>query len=227
MSNLRSRAVIQLIRHLLVRAFLVFPFAGTFHYWQAWAFLAVNLVGEGGTELYLYRKDPALLDRRLGQGVRGRTEERTSQQKVQTAAQLLMMITMALAATDHRKGWSSVPASVCLVGVALMALSLFMVFLVFKTNTYASATVQVEENQHVVSSGPYALVRHPMYSALLVSLIGIPLGLGSLWALLPGVVLTAVLAVRLLDEEKFLAKNLAGYTEYMSTVRHRLVPLVW
>jgi hypothetical protein len=201
MSNLRSRAVIQLIRHLLVRAVLVFPFAWTFHYWQAWAFLAVNLVGEGGTELYLYRKDPALLDRRLGQGVRARTEERTSQQKVQTAAQLF--------------------------GVALMALSLFMVFLVFKTNTYASATVQVEEDQQVVSSGPYALVRHPMYSAVLVSLIGIPLGLGSLWALLPGVVLTAVLAVRLLDEEKFLAKNLAGYPEYMSTVRHRLVPLVW
>jgi protein-S-isoprenylcysteine O-methyltransferase Ste14 len=146
---------------------------------------------------------------------------------VTTTAQSLMLMTVVLAANDHRHHWSSVPASVCVLGFVLMACAQYTVFMVLRTNTYAAATVQVEENQTVVSSGPYALVRHPMYSGLAVLLIGLPLGMGSLWALLPGAFMTLVLAVRLLDEEKFLASNLAGYPEYMSRVRHRLVPLVW
>jgi protein-S-isoprenylcysteine O-methyltransferase Ste14 len=225
--SLRSRAVATLIRHLIVRVAFLMLFAWTFHYWQAWAFVAVLFLADAATSLYLYRKDPALLERRLGQGVRARSEETAAQQKVQRVVQLLMLTTMAVAATDHRRDWSSVSAPVCVVGLALMAVALYMVFLVFKTNSYAAATVQVEENQQVVSTGPYALVRHPMYSSLTLQLIAQPLALGSLWALLPGVVLSAVLAVRALDEEKFLASNLAGYTEYMSRVRHRLVPLVW
>jgi len=225
--SLGSRAAVSVIRQLIVRVAVLLPFAWTVHYWQAWAFVAVLLVSDGATALYLYRRDPALLDRRLGRGVQARTEETAAQQKVQSVVQLLALVTLALAATDHRKGWSSLSAPVCVVGLALMAVALYMVFLVFKTNTYAAATVQVDQNQQVISSGPYALVRHPMYSSLTLQLIATPLALGSLWALLPGVVLIAVLGVRALDEEKFLATNLVGYTEYMSRVRHRLVPLVW
>lgn len=225
--SLASRALISLIRQLIVRVVFLLLFAWTVEYWQAWTFVALLFVWEGATSLYLYRRDPALLQRRLGQGVRARTEETAAQQKVQSAVQGLMLVTLALAATDHRKDWSSLSASVCVVGFVLLATALAMVFLVFKTNTYAAATVQVEQGQQVVSTGPYALVRHPMYAALVLQLVAQPLALGSLWALLPCVVVIAVLALRALDEEKFLVKNLAGYSEYMTRVRHRLVPLVW
>lgn len=225
--SLASRVFVNHVRQLIVRAVFLMLFAWTIHYWQAWAFVTVLFLGDGATSLYLYRRDRALLERRMGNGLRERTEESAAQQRVQNLAQLLMLITIALAATDHRKHWSVLSAPVCVVGLMLMAIALYMVFLVFKTNSYAASTVQVEENQQVVSTGPYALVRHPMYSGLTLQLLAQPLALGSLWALLPGVVLVAVLAVRALDEEKFLATNLAGYSEYMSRVRHRLVPLVW
>jgi protein-S-isoprenylcysteine O-methyltransferase Ste14 len=227
MSDLRDRAAIHVIRMVLVRGLVVFLAAWTFHYWQAWVFVGLTAVAEGITHGYLLRRDPALLERRIGRELRVRKEERDAQKTVQNLAQGLMLVTIVLATQDHRHGWSSVPTSVCVLGFALVAAAQAMVFLVFRTNTYAASTVQVEANQKVVSSGPYALVRHPMYSALVVQLIGLPLGLGSLWALLPGMVMTVVLAVRLLDEEKFLATNLAGYQEYQSRVRHRLVPLVW
>jgi protein-S-isoprenylcysteine O-methyltransferase Ste14 len=225
--SLGARAVASMIRQLLVRIVFLVLFAWTVHYWQAWAFVTVLFVADGATSLYLYRKDPALLERRLGQGVRARTEESAAQQKVQGVVQFLGLVTLVLAATDHRKGWSSLSTPVCVGGLALMAVALYMVFLVFKANSYAAATVQVDESQQVVSTGPYALVRHPMYSSLVLQLVAQPLALGSLWALLPAVLVIGVLGVRALDEEKFLAKNLAGYTEYMSRVRHRLVPLVW
>jgi len=227
MSNLRNRAITHVFRMVLVRALVVFSAAMSFRYWQAWVFVGLTAVAEGGIHGYLLRHDPALLERRIGQDLRARKEERDSQKTVQNSAQLLTLVTIVLAIQDHRHGWSSVPTSVSVLGFALVAAAQAMVFLVFKTNTYAASIVAVEDNQKVVSSGPYALVRHPMYSALVVQLIGLPLGLGSLWGVLPGMVMTVVLAVRLLDEEKFLATNLAGYKEYQSRVRHRLVPLVW
>jgi protein-S-isoprenylcysteine O-methyltransferase Ste14 len=227
MSNLASRAVGHLLRVVIMRGLVVFLVAWTVNYWQAWVFVALSFLGEGATNLYMLRKDPALLERRIDKTKKAPTEDRQSQKTVTTIAQGLMLVTVVLAALDHRHGWSSVPTSVCVLGFVLMAASQYMVYLVFKTNTYAAATVQVEENQTVVSSGPYALVRHPMYTGIAVLLMGLPLGLGSLWAVLPGMLMTVVLAARLLDEEKFLATNLAGYTDYQSRVRHRLVPLVW
>jgi len=109
----------------------------------------------------------------------------------------------------------------------LVVIGLYFVFLVFKENSFASGTIEVGAEQKVVTTGPYALVRHPMYIGALVMIIGVPLALGSLWGLLAIVPMTLVLVWRLLDEEKFLAKNLAGYAEYQSKVRCRLLPLIW
>jgi protein-S-isoprenylcysteine O-methyltransferase Ste14 len=114
-----------------------------------------------------------------------------------------------------------------ILGDILIALSYLVFYFVFKENTYGAATIQVEENQRVISTGPYALVRHPMYAGALILTLGVPLALGSWWGLImliPGV---AGIIMRLLDEERFLSRNLAGYTEYKNKVRYRLIPFVW
>lgn len=101
------------------------------------------------------------------------------------------------------------------------------VFLVLRENTYAAGTIEVEQGQQVISTGPYALVRHPMYAGALIMLLGIPLALGSWWGLLTIVPMALALVWRILDEEAFLRKNLPGYAEYRAQVKYRLVPLIW
>jgi protein-S-isoprenylcysteine O-methyltransferase Ste14 len=128
---------------------------------------------------------------------------------------------------DHRFGWSSVPASVSVLGDALIALAFLFIFFVFKENSYGASTIQIAEGQTVVSTGPYALVRHPMYAGALVMLIGTPLALGSWWGLFAVLLILPVLIWRLLDEERFLRQNLAGYAEYQTKVKYRLLPFIW
>ena len=128
---------------------------------------------------------------------------------------------------DQRFGWSSVPASVSVLGDALIALAFLFIFFVFKENSYGASTIQIAEGQTVVSTGPYALVRHPMYAGALVMLIGTPLALGSWWGLFAVLLILPVLIWRLLDEERFLRQNLAGYAEYQTKVKYRLLPFIW
>ena len=132
-----------------------------------------------------------------------------------------------VSALDHRFGWSTVPPYLVALGDILIVLGFYLVFLVFKENSFASGTIEIGADQCVISTGPYALVRHPMYIGALVMLMGVPLALASLWGLVAIVPMTLVLIARLLDEEKFLTRNLAGYSEYQSKVRCRLLPLIW
>jgi protein-S-isoprenylcysteine O-methyltransferase Ste14 len=132
-----------------------------------------------------------------------------------------------LSGIDHRLGWSSVPTALVIVGDLLVIVAYVGFCLVFRENTFGAATIQVVEGQRVISTGPYAVVRHPMYGWALLLLLGMPLALGSWWSLLIAVVGVAGLVARLLDEERFLAGNLPGYSDYMRRVRYRLVPLVW
>jgi protein-S-isoprenylcysteine O-methyltransferase Ste14 len=134
---------------------------------------------------------------------------------------------LVLPALDYRFSWSVVPLSVVTVGDTLVAIGFYFIFLVYKENTFSSATIEVAENQKVISTGPYALVRHPMYASALLYLIGTPLALGSYWGLLALPFMMSFLIWRLVDEEKFLAKNLPGYMEYQKRVQHHLVPYVW
>jgi protein-S-isoprenylcysteine O-methyltransferase Ste14 len=113
------------------------------------------------------------------------------------------------------------------IGDILVATSLLIIFLVFKENTFTSRVVEVDAEQKVISTGLYALVRHPMYMGALFLFVGIPLALGSWWGLLTFIPLTLIIVWRLLDEERFLAKNLSGYAEYRDKVKYRLIPFVW
>jgi protein-S-isoprenylcysteine O-methyltransferase Ste14 len=131
-----------------------------------------------------------------------------------------------ISAVDYRMQWSHVPPPVVILGDILIVIAYVGFYFVFRANSYGAATIQVAEGQKVISTGPYAIVRHPMYSWALAMSLGIPLALGSWWGLMMLVPAVAGIVWRLLDEERFLAENLPGYRDYMSRVRYRLVPLV-
>ncbi|UJL27472.1 isoprenylcysteine carboxylmethyltransferase family protein [Mycolicibacterium vanbaalenii] len=204
---------------------LVFVPAGTFDYWQAWVFLAVFALSAWIPSIYLQLTNPAALQRRMRGGPAA--EARPVQKIVMAGLYLSLAAMCVVSGLDHRFGWSTVPASICWIGSALVAVGLGAVVLVITQNNYASTTVRVEAGQHVVSTGLYGLVRHPMYTANVIMLVGIPLALGSYWALLFVVPGLLVLASRIRDEEKLLHEELAGYREYTLKVRYRLVPAIW
>src|SRR5579864_2091996 len=225
MSILAIKAFGGLLFLLLLMAALVFIPAGTLDYWQAWIFLAVYAASSLAITLYLMKKDPKLLARRMSGGPTA--EKETTQKIIMFLASLGFIGLIACPALDHRFAWSRVPPSVALLGDAAVALGFLAVFFVFKENTFSSATIELAPDQKVISTGPYALVRHPMYAGGLVLLLGIPIALGSWWGLLVMAATMPALIWRLIDEEKFLARNLPGYGAYQKTVRFRLLPLVW
>ena len=219
------RAATSSLVGLIVFGFVLFYPAGTFNYWQAWAFIAVFSVVTSVPSIYLARTNPAVLARRMRAGPRAET--RTVQKFVVTGTFLAFLAMMALSALDRRYGWSSAPAVVSLIGDVLVAIGLGIAMLVVIQNDYAASNVTVEAGQTVVSTGLYGLVRHPMYCGSVILMLGIPPALGSYWGLvvfLPGVVL---LVFRILDEEKLLTQELSGYREYRQRVRYRLVPHIW
>jgi protein-S-isoprenylcysteine O-methyltransferase Ste14 len=128
---------------------------------------------------------------------------------------------------DHRFGWSDVPAWISVLGNVLVALGLMIDLIVFRENSYGASTVEMMAGQKVISTGPYALVRHPMYVGVLIMVIGVPLALGSYWGLLFMLLNVPILVLRILDEETMLASDLDGYSNYMQAVRYRLVPGLW
>jgi protein-S-isoprenylcysteine O-methyltransferase Ste14 len=225
MNQLVIRAFAGLLFLLIVMAIIIFVPAWTLDYRQAWIFLVVFFVPPLLITIYLMKHDPKLLERRTTAGP-GAEQERI-QNIIQALAGLAFIAIFIVSALDHRFGWSTVPAYVTALGDVLVIFGFYLVFLVFKENTFASGTIEVVAEQRVISTGPYALVRHPMYIGALVMLVGVPLALGSWWGLLAIIPMTIVLILRLLDEEKFLAKNLAGYSDYQSKVRYHLFPLIW
>jgi protein-S-isoprenylcysteine O-methyltransferase Ste14 len=149
------------------------------------------------------------------------------QQVIQSIAGLAFVALFVVAALDHRFSWSLVPNSLVILGDAMVALGLWVVFRVFKANTFTSATIEVGANQRVISSGPYAIVRHPMYTGAFVMLAGVPLALASWWGFLAVVPLVSVIIWRIFDEERFLTRQLQGYGDYLATVKFRLLPGIW
>jgi protein-S-isoprenylcysteine O-methyltransferase Ste14 len=204
---------------------LLFWPAGTLDYWQAWVFIAVFAAVSLGPSVYWALRRPEILRRRMHAGPIAET--RTAQ-KIATIGVCVMVVAMVVvSAFDHRFGWSQVPTPVVLIGDVLVAGGLGMAMVVVHQNNYAAATITVEADQPVISTGLYGLVRHPMYVGALIMMVGMPLALDSYWGLvtvLPGV---AVLALRIVDEEKMLRQDLAGYDAYTQKVQYRLVPGVW
>jgi len=225
MSSLHRRAFGGLAILVLVTGALLFAAAGTFDYWQAWAFLAIYFTVSLAITLYLMKKDPALLARRMSGGPFA--EKEPSQRIIMSFASIGFIGLLVLPGLDHRFGWSQMPANVAIAGDILVVLGWIGIFFVFRENSFSSATIELAADQRVISTGPYALVRHPMYAAALVMLLGMPIALGSWWGVLTMAAVVPAVVWRLLDEERFLARNLPGYAEYQRKVRYRLLPLAW
>lgn len=210
---------------LVAFGLMVFWPAGTFDYWQGWVFIAVFAAATNLPSLYLLNKNPAALKRRMRAGPIAET--RPLQRVIISIALVSVTASIVVSALDFRFGWSDVPTAICIVGDILVAAGLLFTMLVVIQNEYAAANVTVESGQELASTGVYGLVRHPMYLGNVVLMIGIPLALGSFWALLfviPGLI---VLPVRISDEEKVLTEELDGYREYTDKVHYRLVPGIW
>jgi protein-S-isoprenylcysteine O-methyltransferase Ste14 len=224
-SNLNVRALRQSVILLVLMGVTLFVPAGTFAYWQAWVFLAVFTGASAVITVYLAIHAPDLLERRMQVGPAAETER--TQKIAVSIAFAGFVVLLVVPAFDRRFGWSRVPAVISLLAAALLATSFVGFWRVMKENRFSAGTVQIAGDQRVISSGPYALVRHPMYAAAVPLIVAIPLALGSWWGLLGLLIFLPALIWRLLDEEAFLERSLPGYREYAQRVRYRLVPFVW
>jgi protein-S-isoprenylcysteine O-methyltransferase Ste14 len=225
MNQLNIKAFTGMLQLFIMLALTIFLPAWTVDYWQAWTVVAVFFSCTLAVTLYLVKNDPKLLERRVSAGVVAEKEK--NQKIIQAFAAAAFIALFVVSALDHRFGWSTVPLYLVALGDILIVIGFYLVFLVFKENSFASGTIEIGDDQKVVTTGLYARVRHPMYTGALVMLVGVPLALGSYWGLVAIVPMTVVLVARLLDEEKFLAKNLAGYSEYQGKVKYHLLPLIW
>jgi protein-S-isoprenylcysteine O-methyltransferase Ste14 len=228
MSSLAVKALLSVLLLAVVMGGVIFFAAGHWtigDYWQAWFYLIVFTLVTLVTTIYLIRNDSELLKRRMRGGLTA--EKRASQRVIMFFTSLAFAGLVLVPALDRRFGWSSVPFYGVIAGDALVVIGFYFIFLVYKENTYASATIEVAANQKVIDSGPYSLVRHPMYASALVYLLGTPIALGSYWGLLPFLAVIPFLIWRLMDEEKMLVKELEGYRQYRERVRYRLVPGLW
>ena len=225
MKNVVTRTLFKTVAVSIAMGMLLFVPAGTLRYWQAWVYLPIFIGASLLITVNLIRRDPALLERRSRGGPKA--EKRSAQKIIMFLATIGFVGLLVVPAFDYRFGWSYVPPAVALAGDFMVAIGFYFIFLVFRENTFTSSTIEIAENQKVIGTGPYALVRHPMYAGALLYLMGTPLALGSYWGLLSFAFTFSLVIWRMFDEEKFLAQDLPGYAEYCNKVRNRLIPHVW
>jgi protein-S-isoprenylcysteine O-methyltransferase Ste14 len=221
MNNPKIKLWLSLVVSFIVIALMLFLPAGTIDYWQAWVYLGVGAVTSIALVLYM-AGDPILLENRTRGGPTA--EQRPIQKIIVCCMAIPGIAAFVVPGLDHRFGWSNLPLWLIVVGDLLILLSMWMVYRVFKENSFGSGTVEIAKDQKVISTGPYAIVRNPMYTSALIYFIGMSLALGSYWALIPSALIILGFVLRLLDEEKFLAQSLPGYAGYCRKVRWHLIP---
>lgn len=219
---LRAKAVLFFLASLLFMAAFLFLPAGTLDYWQAWLYLGVIFIPAAFVVLYFLHHDPKFLERRF------KMKEKEAQQKrIVGLSTLFFLASFLVPGLDRRFGWSSVPADVSLAAALAVLLGYGLIFAVFRENSYAGRTIRVEKGQKVISTGPYSIVRHPMYVGVLLLYLATPLALGSWWAFPFFLFILPTLYFRILNEEEVLRRDLAGYRQYCKKVRWRLLSGVW
>jgi protein-S-isoprenylcysteine O-methyltransferase Ste14 len=225
MNTVTKKAIAGAAWLLLVIGLMLFVPAGSIRFWQGWIYWGIFSISVGVITIYFLRHDPDLVARLTSAGPI--SEPESIQKVIQAIASVLFCALLIVPGLDHRFQWSSVRFPLVLAGDTMVAISFAVIFSVFKENSFASGVVQVEKEQRVISTGLYAYVRHPMYAGAGLLLVATPLALGSWWGIPVGLVLCAVIVVRLFEEERRLAADLSGYEEYCRKVPHRIVPGVW
>lgn len=220
--KLLIRALLKFIVGFLLVGALIFIPAGSLTFVNGWVFIAALFVPMLILGAVLLVRSPELLEKRLKVG-----EKQGTQKGVVVASGVLFLAGFVVAGLDFRFGWSHVPTWVVTVACAVLLVSYALYAEVMRENAYLSRTVEVQENQKVVDTGLYGIVRHPMYAVTVWLFLSIPVVLGSWWSLLCFVPYIAVIAVRIVNEEKVLAKGLDGYAEYKKRVKYRILPFVW
>jgi protein-S-isoprenylcysteine O-methyltransferase Ste14 len=225
MKSLLLGSLTSVVIVVAVMAALIFVPAGTLDYWQAWALLALFGATSLAAVVHLNLTDPDLLHRRLRGGPMAET--RLSQKIIMWIASGGYCLLLVASGLDHRRHGSVLPFGMEIAADIVFVAGFAMVITVFRENSFTSATIELAPDQRVITTGPYAVVRHPMYASSFLYLLAMPIALGSLWGLAAMILIAPAVIWRLLDEERFLAENLAGYTEYRDKTRYRLVPFVW
>jgi protein-S-isoprenylcysteine O-methyltransferase Ste14 len=224
-TDLGRRTFSGLAKFMAAMALLLFVPAWSLRFWQAWLYLLLFGGACCAATVYFLRTDPALVQRRLAAGPTA--EKEPTQRRIMTLASASLVLLIVIPAFDHRWHWSAVPTWLVIVGDIGVLAGYFLVVLVLRQNSFAAATIQVESGQQLVTTGAYAVVRHPMYAAAMLMFAFTPLALGSYWGLLVLIVMVPAFIWRLLDEERFMLRHLPGYADYQARTPYRLLPLVW
>lgn len=220
--GLRTQVLVRIILALLFLCLGFFLPARTIKYWEAWVYLAIIFICAFGVIIYFFKTDPDFLVRRM------RVKEEVKEQKlIIKLGWFLFLPVFIIPGFDKHYGWSNVPLFLIISSDFFVLIGYLMVIRVFKENSYAYRVVEVESNQKVILTGPYSLVRHPMYTGILLMYGFTPLALGSYWALIGSFLLIFIIVARIFSEEKFLSENLDGYNEYLQKTKYRLIPHVW
>jgi protein-S-isoprenylcysteine O-methyltransferase Ste14 len=223
--SLATEAFVGLGRKFALECLLLFAVSWTLVYWEAWVYLAVNYLTLCPIILYFLKRDPEFVRRRLK--IAKDAETRKSQRILMSLLKWFYILILVVPALDHRFGWSRVSPAIVIAADVAIFVGMAIQFRVFQENTFASAVIELASNQKVISTGPYRLVRHPMYTGATVVSFATSIALGSWWGLPIAGLKLIVIVARLLDEEKFLGESLAGYPEYCHQVKYRLIPYVW
>jgi protein-S-isoprenylcysteine O-methyltransferase Ste14 len=221
-SKLGLRVLRIVIPSIFIVGAMVFIPAGTLDFWEGWVFLFALFVPMFFVFIYMIGHERRLLEKRLNV-----KEKREKQKLIQLFNTILFVASMAIAGLDHRYGWSYVPFWLVIASDMMMLIGYYFFIKTMLHNEYASRVIEVQKGQKIIDTGPYAVVRHPMYAAGLLMYMFIPVALGSFWAIIPLLLLPAMLIFRLLDEEKALITGLKGYKRYMEKVKYRLIPGIW
>ena len=220
--ELRNRVYRRLIAAPVVIGLMLFVPAGTLSYWQGWLYLGVIFVPLMFAVGYFLKNDKELLERRMKL-----REKEGGQKRIVLLSSVVFLAGFLLPGLDYRFGWSEVPVALVLTADAIVFLGYLITFLTLRENSFASRIIEVEVGQQVISTGPYAIVRHPMYAGVILMFLFTPLALGSSLALVAVVPLAVLIVLRIRNEETVLVRELPGYVEYCGKVRYRLVPGIW
>ena len=221
-AKLFFQAIIKFVLGIVIVGLLLFIPAGTLDYWNAWLFLGLLFIPMFIAGIVLMVKNPELLKKRLNA-----KEEQNEQKQVVAFSGLMFLAGFIVAGLNYRYGWIILPNIVIIISSVIFVLAYIMYGEVLRENTYLARTIEVQENQKVIDTGLYGIVRHPMYAATIWLFLSMPLVLGSVISFIIFLIYPILIAKRIKNEEKVLEKDLKGYTEYKNKVKYKMIPFIW